>query len=370
MKPMRANSVLRQAGAGIVEVMVGILIGLLVVLVVYNLLSGAEAYKRTATGVADAQITGLFSQFVTSREAGNGGNGLALSADDLFNCIDVALRPIPLLITDGAAPDVSESFITSYSAASRVIWPVEFTVGAAANAPFAIQSPNGFRVNDRIVAIESPTAALGTGRCEMFRVTGIAGPDPFGVVTLTHSPPVVYPLANYAAGVAKLLNLGQVGLATRTLFDVVNAQLRSTDLLAAAPAVPIAANVVLMKVQYGIDIDADRIIDCWTPADNNNVCLDGINYTAASVQGFDKPNMNRILAVRIGVVVRSDEPDLKDPTLVFAIRPQVVLFNCSVNTNAACQSRVVVPNTIIQDGFRYRTYETIIPLRNAIYHAV
>ncbi len=103
--------------------------------------------------------------------------------------------------------------------------------------------------------------------------------------------------------------------------------------------------------------------------------------------------LNRIVAVRIGVVVRGDEPDLKlltDPTnvdlqtqargILSATRPPVVLFNCSTN-NAGCQSRMVVPMggtptgsatcapAVICDYWRYRTYETVIPLRNAIYSA-
>ncbi len=49
----------RQRGMGIVETMVGILIGMVVVLAVYNVFALAEGYKRTTVGVADAQTTGL-----------------------------------------------------------------------------------------------------------------------------------------------------------------------------------------------------------------------------------------------------------------------------------------------------------------------
>jgi len=168
--------------------------------------------------------------------------------------------------------------------------------------------------------------------------------------------------------------------------------LRTTDLLTiAAPVpVPIAQNVVLLKAQYGVDTDANGIIDCWTPADAST-CGD---FSRDAVRGFTLAQINRILAVRIGVVVRSDEPDLRaltDPgnadlqaearALRAATRPPVVLFNCSTN-NAACQNRLVVPAAagipvgssscgaaVICDYWRYRTYETIVPLRNAIYAA-
>jgi hypothetical protein len=44
-----------------------------------------------------------------------------------------------------------------------------------------------------------------------------------------------------------------------------------------------------------------------------------------------------------------------------------VLFNCSTN-NAACQGRIVLDNTVLADNYRYRTYETVVPLRNAIWN--
>ena len=72
----------------------------------------------------------------------------------------------------------------------------------------------------------------------------------------------------------------------------------------------------------------------------------------------------RIRAIRIGIVVRSDEPDLKDPALV---GQTAVLFDCSTH-NAACQGRTVLNNTVLTDGFRFRTYETIVPMINAIYN--
>ena len=74
--PRASRTLARQRGAGIVETLIGLFIGLLVVLVVYNLLAVAEGYKRMTTGDADAQITGLMSQFVAGQDAANGGNGL------------------------------------------------------------------------------------------------------------------------------------------------------------------------------------------------------------------------------------------------------------------------------------------------------
>ncbi len=63
---LRASVRARHRGASLVETMVGILIGMIVIAVVYNILSVAEGYKRATVGSSDAQITGLLTQFMAS----------------------------------------------------------------------------------------------------------------------------------------------------------------------------------------------------------------------------------------------------------------------------------------------------------------
>ena len=92
----------RQHGVGIVETMVGILIGMIVVLVVYNTLILAEEHKRANIGVADAQITGQLTQFILGREVANGGAALMMSTDELASCSDWRLKPMPVAIRAGA----------------------------------------------------------------------------------------------------------------------------------------------------------------------------------------------------------------------------------------------------------------------------
>ena len=416
-----------QRGVGLLETMVGILIGMLVVIVVYNILSVAEAYKRNAIGASDAQVTGLLTQFLAGRDAGNGGAGITGSVDDLINCtkneggallsglpvtsLDVAARPISLLITPGAGT-ASDSFISLVSGATHVMWPVDLQLPfPGPGQPIVVQSPNGFTVPPPsgafpywvVVMTNDPASALNRNKCKVLRVTAATAPDAQGKVTLTQDATTATTIS-YPPTPSRLLNLGRTGQTTRIQYDVddVNHVLRTTDLLVTpgAPLVanPIAQNLVLMKAQYGIDLTVppDGVVDCWTAADAANTCGDGKDYSPASVRTFNIADLRRILAVRIGVVVRSDEPDLKyltnptDPVVqkeAAALRsatprPAVVLFNCSTNTNAACQSRFVAPAApgvplgspncapaVICDLWRYRTYETVIPLRNAIYNA-
>ncbi len=176
---------------------------------------------------------------------------------------------------------------------------------------------------------------------------------------------------------------------------------------------PIAQNVVFMKVQYGIDTSAknpngtfDGSVDCWTPprlptsetapsADSTGRPIPSSRQATAAAARRRADFLNRIVAVRIGLVVRSDEPDLRNPALyvpssttpdgVTGTRQATYLFNCATNTDAGCQNRVLVPAgavsamgksdcatasaSILCDGWRYRTYEAIVPLRNTIFNA-
>ena len=392
MTPARIAIPAQQRGMGIVEVMVGILIGMIVVAAIYNVFAVAEGYKRTAVGAADAQTTGVYAQFVLRREIGNAGTAISGAGGELATCtaadpgwpVPVGfggpyIRPIPVLIRDGGAPNVSDSFLVTYSTAPRVITPMLFidkpmTIGTD---KFYIQSPNGFNVNDRVIAINM------LGFCELTRATAVVKGDSLGNVTtgvvgISHPGTAHLYLPGSANDGARLLNMGQVGTATRTLYDVFNGQLRTTDVFGAAPANPIAQNVVLMKAQYGVDCGNNGVIS-WTTATATNICGDALNYTpndfvpAVWVPGcavcWTGPNLARIRAIRVGVVVRSDEPDLKDASLKFVNRPlpQMALFDCSTH-NALCPGRLVLDNTVLVDYYRYRTYETIVPMINAIYN--
>jgi type IV pilus assembly protein PilW len=386
--------------------MVGILIGMIVVLAVYNVFAVAEGYKRTAVGVADAQTTGLVAQFMLAREIGNAGTGLSIDAANLAQCRQGdpnwdapagfftlggarAIRPVPVLIRDSGNANVSDQMIITYATPSHVVNSVLIVDKpmTAVGDTIYVQSPNGFRVGDRIII----NAKNANGDCELSTVTGVTPGDSLlnvatGMVGLSHPPlaKATY-IPTGATDGASVLNLGQGGEATRTFIDVgpgagpcdpsKSCQLRSTDLLTpGATAVPIAQNVVLVKAQYGIDCAANGIIT-WTPATASGVC--GRNYTpddlmppapTVGAQGMTTTLyaqwLARIRAVRIAVVVRSDEPDTRDPGLV---GQTATLFDCSTH-DAACQGSVAINNTVLADGWRYRTYEAIVPMRNAIYN--
>ena len=77
------NQNLSRASRGftLVEVMVGVMIGLIATVVIFQVFAVSESQKRTTTGGSDAQQNGGFSLFQVERDirmAGYGLNHMAL----------------------------------------------------------------------------------------------------------------------------------------------------------------------------------------------------------------------------------------------------------------------------------------------------
>jgi len=335
----------RPLGFSLIEMMVGIVIGMIAVLVIYQIFAAAEGIKRNTTGAGDAQQNGLLSSFMLSIELANESNGVAVAAKDLMTCpatLDPAtsFRPIPILISDGGAN--SDQFTVFYSQSNSGIVLAPFTSPAASGDNYIVRSPMGFKSGDVVVAVSEG------GSCAASQITTITAPDGDGKVTITPSVAAAFTLGSGAY----LVNMGPNGGQQRVRYDVSNDVLRSTTLwdangqAAAGPTPnPIASNVVMMKLQYGI-VDAANVFS-WVNATDP--------WSAPQVLAANTTTLRQIQSVRIGIVVRSEQYD-KDLPLLPA--PTWSLF---------CNPGPCLTGPL-QTGFRYRTYETSVPLRNPVWN--
>ena len=374
-----------QRGASIIELMVGVLIGMIVVAVVYNVLVMAEGYKRSTIGLADAQVTGQLTQFVLGRELANGGAAMMIGVEELQFCADWRLKALPVAITAGANANTSDSLLVFYSTSPRVVHPVRFSnFSNNTPTPFIVDSPNGFEPNDWVIATNRQA------NCALTRATAIVQPDDSvwrpanneGQVKISYAPAIT---AGWTLNTDwRLINMGRQLMRVQYTVDAAKAQINSRNVNWRdpgwpLPVVPLAQNVVLMKAQYGVDTNADNILDCWTPADNADTCGNGVDYsgptdvTSDTGGGVFATNANAarlrsIKAVRVAVVVRSEHQENPDPVLSASIVNQTAwLFNCAAN-DGTCQSRIQIDNTVLNDYSRYRIYESVIPLRNALWN--
>ena len=338
-----------QRGGSLAELLVGVLVGLVVIVVMLDVFANTEALKRNATGLAEAQQTGALSTFILGVELANAGNGLAAAAHALAACPDTGdiattLRPIPVLITAAAAAGTPDAVVVNYGGAAALAAPMPFAAAAPAGSAYRVHAPTGFAAGDEIVAIGPG------GRCAATTAITVSPPDADGVADIAHAN-----LTDAFPATAGLLDLGPQGGRRRVRYDVVDGTLRSLDLaVPEATPNPLASNVVNMKLQYGVDTDDDGYLDSWASAT-------AAPWDPPSVLAAPAAALARITAVRLGLVVRSDTYD-RAVTAPY----DWVLFDCAEEDKARCPGRLA---GTLPPHWRYRMYETVIPLRNAIWNA-
>jgi type IV pilus assembly protein PilW len=416
MSANRANHRSRgvQRGFGLVELMVGLVIGLIAVLVIYQVFTVAEGFRRNTTAAGEAQMNGLFSTFVLGLQLGNAGAAMATAAPDLAACADTGniattFRPIPVLITDGGGGTNNpnpDSFVVTYSVATTRTTPAMFngpipllnpagnplgpiTPGGSylAGDPYQIQSPDGFHVGDLIVGIATPGAP--GSLCASSKVTGVSAPgfiavDIDGVptavsnVTITHTGTAIPFQGDGRPGLSTLFNMGPADRTQKVRYSLNNGVLYSTPLLdangqplAVLVPNPLASNVVLMKVEYGIDgnLDAKGLLDDWVQA------TAGGGWDPAAVLPATITKINQIKAIRLGIIVQSEQFDKN--LAGFTGGDYVngaynwVLFDCADAVKINCHGRLtgtIAASVTPPGNWRFRKYETVIPLRNEIWN--
>jgi hypothetical protein len=287
----------------------------------------------------------------------------------------------------------------SYSTATTLAAAAFFTPAPGfpvKGAPFMIQSPGGFHRNDLAVVIPNPGSPTGVTPCGTAKITAVALTNDVQGDALLAETPVDPPggIDLTAFGGPMLLNMGPCDRVQKVMYSLQSGTwdnkprcdqgtpcaLYSKPLLdtsalncgkpANLAASPIATNVVNMKVQYGIDTDTDqyRTVDTWVPASNgangdwtwNTLMSDAMLISQTPGQN----GINQIRAVRIGIIVQSEQFDqtLGDYNWV--------LFDCANANKANCPGRLtgtIAAQVSPAGNWRFRTYETVIPLRSAIF---
>ena len=348
-----------QHGFSLIEIMVGVVIGMIAVLVIYQVFAAAEGIKRNTTSAGDAQQNGLLASFMLGVELANASNGVAMAWQKLQSCPTTAnaattLRPIPILISDGGGPTIPDQFVVNYSVSNLAIAPAPFKAASGTNAPYTVHAPIGFRVGDIVVAISG--GSPGAGTCAVSSVTAVTAPtttlpdESAGWVTISHTNA---PFA-FTDG-AFLLNMGPASNAQRVRYDVdANGVLRSTSLwdpngaAAVTPAPnPLASNIVNMKLLYGIDNNGDGILDTWVAPTGP--------WSDANVLAADAPTLRKIKAVRLGIIVRGEQWDRDAPDVTAHLFDDAIPFSQAFLRSGG-------------GNYRYRWYETIIPMRNPVWN--
>lgn len=343
----------RGKGFTLVEVMVGMVIGMIGIIVMMQLFSLTEGQKRATTGSGDAQSAGAIALYGLQRDIRQSGYGISdvrLLGCNILLRTGVTLNAIaPVTINHASIPagdPNTDTLLIVYGNSNSS--PQGETITdqtSAATPPYTVAALASFRVNDRVIA--APATRLTPCNLILDTVTGVGA----NVAVVTGSS---------SMGQGTLFNLGQgpkvlayaIHRGNLTVCDYMASNCGTACSITDGPAstavggscnaawVPIASNVVSLRAEYGRDVSVpmDAVVDVYDQTTPATAC--GWAMTAA---------------VRMALVVRSGQ-----------FEKTVVTGGAPVWAGTASATPVPINLTTEANwqNYRYKLYQTTVPLRN------
>ena len=364
-----------QCGFTLIELMVGLVLGLLTVLVITQVMSLSEGKKRTITMGGDAQVNGSLSMFTLQRDIQQAGYGAAASPDALGCAVSRQFDTsgtvskftlAPVVITDGAsgAPDtitILQARTTNFST------PIVLTGNhLQTDDHFTVSSSLNTVAGNLMIAVpKTQSANIG---CSLFSATtdtssatktlGITNvPHVVGTAALAKwNQNGIFPTTGYEAG-SYLLNMGAMVLRT---YSIDQLSLRSDDFTQTSTAVTTSIlypQIVNLQAFYGKDTDGDGIVDTYD------------NATPTTSAGWQQ-----VLSIRLALVARSNQYEKDLVTTANPLWDVGATATFGGTTPATCNGAskcisLKVDQVPDWQHYRYRVYDTIVPLRNVIWNS-
>lgn len=332
--PISANT--RQRGFSLIELMIGITIALMGLAAVGQVMMTFSTKRNAITQTGAAQDNGVMALYRMEKEISQAGYGLLAEASlpTLQSCATVtdganSFSPIPVRITDGGAD--SDEITAVYSYSTTGLPGTELSaVGSntMTTSQYNVRSNVGFAVGDKVASTLTCTATTVNDVSTSATAIGFAPP---ALSASTNSGYVV--------------NLGPTGLVGRH-FAVTSGALTMGE-YPAYTANNLVDEIVYLKAQYGL-----------AATTTGNVVTSWVN----GVTAIDSTNVGRVIALRVGVIARSA---LRESGVIEQPATQTVLP--AVSDSGGTTIGAAVSYTVPDTRYRYRAYNTMIPLKNVIW---
>jgi type IV pilus assembly protein PilW len=372
----------RVAGFSVVELLVAVAVGLVLTLAVTGVLLRNEGRSRDTLAVNDINQSGAFVAYLLDNMVRSAGSGFANRWAETYGCrlnasragsailprtsawpapfagFPQAVRVAPLII--GKSQSASGSDVIAVMRGNAGIGEAPLEV-LALGPPLGLRNTIGLAANDLLLLADGETDCLllqaGTTTADTVALTGAGD---FHTTTGTNRSLTDFGTPTPSTVAVNLGNAGASGGTPTTapqftLYAVgANRTLFARDMLDidGGAVQPLADGVVEMRALYGLDTDNNGTLDQWADpgvAPFNTASL--MSGSAAAVQ-----NLNSIIAVRIGLVLRTSQRERE------VVAPATLtLFG---DLDAALQQTRTL--TTDERKFRHRTTEVTVPLRNVL----
>lgn len=388
------NQTVNQIGFSLIEILVGLVIGMLATMVIMQVFAVFEGQKRTTTGTADAQTNGNIAMYILQREIQMAGFGLPITDSDnqpllIQNFEPAGFTNSPIIITDGGnGAGASDTISVRYGATTTGAIPVKILAldTAVTDADSAVRVGANNNLNCNVDDVAMVCVGDPDWTCRLTRVTG-----PEDIAIPPNPPNPALPdqthielkddiatsfgtkVATALGGGLNVINKASISCGgwSQRVLAVNNNQLERGGQ-------PVVAGIVNMQAQYGV-VDAGAAASASTTDDNRIVqWVDATGPTWGPAMTVT--NRNRIKAVRIAVVARDGQIQKENVT-------QPCSSTTAANPTGLCAWDATSANPVVAspapnvdlskytDGtdnpdwqrYRYRVFETIIPMRNMVW---
>jgi type IV pilus assembly protein PilW len=364
-----------QQGMSLIELLVGIVIGLVATLAITNLFSGFEARKRMIAGGADAQSNGVLAMYYIQRDAQNAGYGLPLyntgdpspllcPINTSINQAGVVINLSPVVIVDGGTGnDIL-----------RIRYGNPASGGASVRATGTITAPSlassliGCQLNDIVLYHQAPA----NSNCSMGRLQKLNADRAINTLSELNTAPTANPVTDLNS--ANWVRFSCLGAWNQYEFAV-NAALELTrtggtpgaNPFPNSAVVPVTSDIVALQAQYGVTNTLDPTTNTGTAADFLNRVDQWTDATGTYGTGISLMDRNRIRAIRVAVVARDGNMQ-KNNVSQACNGTAVGLSRVCIWQADATPANVNLSSLPNWQRYRYRTFEATIPLRNVIWN--
>ncbi len=350
-------------GISLVELMVGMTIGLIALLVMMQTFSASSGHKANTVSGADATTAGHIALTLIERDLLSAGAGFSATG-----CTEIRQYKgagnlekfgFPVIITAGTGTAASRSDrVTIYHSSSA-------EVGASSKITQNMPTPAttmfgsgllGFADDDLVllyapgkhcVVLQLTDAPKWSGGKAHFAMAN--NQSPYNEITKNNAKDAdgnpLFPENTYMVGVGKILSLGPAGITSfeyslsfRDAEDGAqnsDLQVRRADAAGTVTA-PVARDVIALRAQYG-----------WWDSGTSSVSFSSDLKAGAAPTD--------LVAVRVGVLVRASR---RDAAYTAPEKVQFFAYDNPIEITLGAEER----------KYRYRSYETVVPLRNSLWN--
>lgn len=355
MSPSSQNLRRKTQGFSLVEIMVGMVIGLLGMIVIMQVFSVFEGQKRTTTGGSDVQNNGAIALFGLQQNIQQSGYGtatfnlascnIALPSGGTVIAAPIVINPAAAVIPAGD-PN-TDTLLVTYGNSNNS------TEGDTINTQpsqtiYAVVTPSAFNNNDYVVAetqIQPAPCNLSLDQVTAVNAGAATVTVSTGAAAMNMALGTLYDVGQTPKFLAYAIRGGNLTVCDYMVNDCGDATQTGNP----AFWVQIANNIVSLRAEYG----RDTLTAIPPPAAQTSYIVDTYDQTTPATACL----WARAPVIRLVLVARNGQPDKAVVTTTAPVWAGSAITPINL-------TGTTVPANFSWQNYRYKVFQTTVPIRN------